>query len=452
MPSNGTLPRLGAILAEVTDLRSTAALLSWDERVCMPEGGVAAHGEMLATVRRVAHEKFTSDEVGRLIERALTEMNGDNRDADARKMLAVASRDYEKATRVPADFVADHARAAAAGHQAWREARQQSDFRIFAPHLNRLLALKQQYVEFFKPQAHPYDALLDDFEPGALTTDVLAMFDVLRPRQRALIQAIGGAAPVDDDFLQAGYAEHDILAFALNVASAFGFDWRRGRQDKSAHPFATSIGADDVRITTRYDPAHPFEMLFSTLHETGHALYEQGISPSWNRTVVRGGASLGVHESQSRLWENVIGRSRPFWEHYFPQLRRRFPARLSGVTLDAFYRAINRVQPSLIRVEADEVTYNLHIMLRFELEQPLISGDLQPADVPRVWTETFTRYFGITPPDQWMSCRHPRRSSGTVRPRSAFTRSFHAPGRSATARSPRTIARSRSKRSITCRL
>ena len=245
----------------------------------MPEGGVPAHGDMLATVRRVAHEKFTSDEVGRLIERARAELNGSGADSEAHRKIAVTARDYERAMRVPGDFVAELARVASTGHQAWQAAREQSDFNMFEPHLSRLLELKQQYVEFFQPLAHPYDALLDDFEPGALTADVLTMFDALRPRQVELIRAIRSAPPIDDGFLRLPYPEKDILAFALKVVSAFGFDWTRGRQDKSAHPFATSMGSDDVRITTRFDPAHPFEMLFSTLHETGHAPLRAGHQP-----------------------------------------------------------------------------------------------------------------------------------------------------------------------------
>jgi len=395
----GTASRLDTLLAEVSDLNHAAALVNWDERVCMPEGGVAAHGEMLATVRRLAHEKFTSDEVGRLIERAKAELNGSNPDSDDYKKVAVAARDYERATRVPGEFIAEMARASSTGHEAWRAAREQADFRIFEPHLSRMFDLKRRYVEFFQPLSHPYDALLDDFEPGTLTADVLGMFDALRPRQVALIRAIRDARPVDDGFMRLPYPEKDILSFALKVVSAFGFDWKRGRQDKSAHPFATSMGSDDVRITTRYDAAHPFETLFSMLHETGHALYEQGISPRWSRSVVRGGASLGVHESQSRLWENIIGRSRPFWEHFFPALQQQFPSQLSEIALDAFYRGINKVQPSLIRVEADEVTYNLHVMLRVEMEIGLLSGEIKISDAPEVWNSKMTDYLGITPTD-----------------------------------------------------
>jgi carboxypeptidase Taq len=391
--------RLDTILAEVTDLIHAAALVNWDERVCMPEGGVPTHGDMLATVRRIAHDKFTTDEVGRLIERARIELEGANPDSEACRKVAVAARDYERAMRVPGEFIAELARAAAGGHQAWQAAREHSDFTLFEPHLARLVELKQRQVEFFQPVAHPYDALLDEFEPGTLTADVLAMFDAIRPRQVELIRAIRRAPPIDDSFLRLPYPERDLLAFARSVVSAFGFDWKRGRQDKSTHPFATSMGSDDVRITTRYTASHPFETLFSMLHETGHALYEQGISPRWNRTLARGGASLGIHESQSRLWENIIGRSRPFWEHFYPRLQQQFPSQLSDTSLEAFHRGINKVQPSFIRVEADEVTYNLHVMLRVEMEIGLLSGSIRVSDAPEVWNSKMTDYLGVTPPD-----------------------------------------------------
>ena len=223
--------------------------------------------------------------MGTLLELARAEVSGLSADSEARRRVTVTARDYDKATRVPAEYVAEHARVASTAHQAWREAREQRRFQVFQPHLARLVELKQEYVEFFRPLAHPYDALLDDFEPGALTAEVQAMFDGLRPRLVQLLGATRDRPPVDDRFLRVPFAEKDILEFALEVVSTFGFDWKRGRQDKSAHPFATSIGADDVRITTRFDARHPFEMLFSTLHETGHALYEQGISPAWNLSV-----------------------------------------------------------------------------------------------------------------------------------------------------------------------
>ena len=231
------------------------------------------------------------------------------------------------------------------------------------------------------------------------TSDVQKIFETLRPRQVELLRSIGRKPAIDDRFLHGAYAESKMLEFATSVVSAFGFDFTRGRQDKSAHPFATSIGGDDVRITTRFRESHPFEMLFSMLHETGHALYEQGISPAWNRTVLRGGASLGVHESQSRLWENLIGRSRPFWEYFYPGLQAAFPSQLGTVTLDQFYRGINKVQPSLIRVEADEVTYNLHVMLRVEMEIALLTGAASTIDAPELWNSKMSDYLGVAPAD-----------------------------------------------------
>lgn len=393
------LKKLDTVMAEVTDLRYASNLLSWDERVCMPPRGVAAHGEMLATIRRIEHDKFTSDEVGKLLEEATAAVGALDADAPARRKVAVASRDYDKATRVPGEFVATHAQVAARAHEAWRDAREKSDFRAFEPHLKRMVELKQQYVAYFEPLDHPYDALLDDFEPGACAADVQRMFDALRPRQVALVKAIQGRPAVDESFLRMAYPENEMLAFAVDVISRFGFDWKRGRQDKSAHPFATSMSADDVRMTTRFVEHHPFELLFSTLHETGHALYEQGIDPMWNRSVLTGGASLGMHESQSRLWENLVGRSLPFWKCFFPDLQQRFPSQLGNVTLDQFHRAINKVQPSLIRVEADEVTYNLHVMLRVEMEIAMLSGSIATADAEEFWNTKMREYLGVTPTD-----------------------------------------------------
>jgi carboxypeptidase Taq len=225
------------------------------------------------------------------------------------------------------------------------------------------------------------------------------VFGVLRPRQVELIRQIGAAPQPDDSFLRADYAEPDMSAFAHEVVTSFGFDWARGRQDRSVHPFATSFGASDVRITTRWVPGQPMSLLFGAMHETGHGLYEQGVSLEHHRTQLEGGASLGVHESQSRLWENFVGRSRPFWEHFYPALQRRFTAQLGSVSLDTFYRGINKVQPSLIRVEADEATYNLHVMLRVELEIALIDGSVAVRDLPEIWNARMQEYLGLTPPD-----------------------------------------------------
>jgi carboxypeptidase Taq len=239
--------------------------------------------------------------------------------------------------------------------------------------------------------------LLDEFEPGVTTADVKALFDVIRPRQVALIHAIASRPQVDDQFLRVAYDEREMWAFGEEVITAFGFDWTRGRQDKSVHPFATGIGPDDVRITTRSVPHEPFGLFFGTAHETGHALYEQGIASAFRRSLLGDGASLGVHESQSRLWENLVARSWPFWQHFFPRLQQRFPEQLRGVTLERFHRGINKVQRSLIRVESDEATYNLHIMLRVEMEIAMLSGEVAVKDLPDLWNTRMQEYLGLAP-------------------------------------------------------
>ena len=398
MRADEAVKKLNALIGEVADLRHTAALLEWDERVYMPEGGAPAHGDMLATVRRLEHEKFTSAEVGDLLKEA-GNFEGLDPDSEAVRLIAVTARDYDKAIRVPSDFVARQAQVQSAAHQAWREARAASSFDRFRPHLQAVVDLKREYVTFFLPTDHGYDVLLDDFEPGMKTAEVQAIFKILRPRQVELVHAIRERLQVDDSCLRQTYDEKELWDFAVDVMSALGFDWSRGRQDKSAHPFATAFSQDDVRITTRFDRRHPFSLLFSSLHETGHALYEQGVSPVWNRTMLEGGASLGVHESQSRLWENLVGRSLPFWEHFFPRLQRRFPSQLGGVTLPLFYRALNKVQPSLIRVEADEATYNLHVMLRVEMEIAMLADEAPIAELPAMWNDKMRDYLGVAPDD-----------------------------------------------------
>jgi carboxypeptidase Taq len=395
--ASNNIARLNALVGEVVDLRNAASLIGWDERVSMPPGGVAVHGDMAATIQRIAHEKFTSPELGDALGNAAREVESLPPDAELSRLVRVTAQDYDRAVRVPSEYIEEHAHVASAAHQAWKEARAQSRYQIFQPHLEKVVRLGQQYAGFFQPIAHPYDALIDPYEPGILTSEIQEMFDVLRPRQVELVRAIQERSVEQPPFAGAYYDEHEMLAFSTEVISAFGFDWSRGRQDKSTHPFATPIGSDDVRITTRFSNRHPFEMLFAAMHEAGHALYEQGVSPAWNRTLVRGGASLGMHESQSRLWENVIGRSRPFWQHFFPHLKRRFSRQLSGVTLDAFHRGINQVRPSLIRVEADEVTYNLHVMVRVEIEIAMLTGAITTDDAPAYWNAKMKEYLGTVP-------------------------------------------------------
>lgn len=394
---NEQLTQLKEILAEIADINSASAVLSWDQQTNMPAGGAEARGNQLATLGKLSHIKFTSDEVGKLLEALSADGAGLGEDDTAQ--VKVTKRDYDKATRVPASFVGEMAVISTRAHEAWMEARAKSDFSVFRPHLEKIVEMVRKYVGFFPPADHPYDTLLDDFEPGMKTSDVQAIFNPLRTKQVELIKAIAAKKQVDDSFLHGKYNEKKLIDFGVAVVTQFGYDWNRGRQDKAPHPFETSFSVNDVRITTRFEKDNPTATLFSTMHESGHAMYEQGINQAYERTPLRGGASLAVHESQSRMWENLVGRSLPFWEHFYPDFQKLFPAQLGEVKLQNFYKAINKVQPSLIRVNADEATYNMHIMLRLELEIGMVEGSIAVKDLPGIWNAKMQEYLGVTPPN-----------------------------------------------------
>ena len=391
------LNQLKEILGEVSDISRAASVLSWDQQVNMPPAGSEARSHQLATLSKIAQEKFIADEVGTLIDDLKRELNG--ADSDEAALIRVAARNYDKAKRVSPEFIAERARITARAFEAWVEAKGKSDFSIFRPHLERVIELSHKYISFFPHPDHPYDILLDDYERGMKTAEVKAIFDALRPRQVELIRAIASARQVKDDFLHKKYNEKKLWDFGVDVISGFGYDWNRGRQDKAPHPFETTFSVNDVRITTRFETDKPLAILYSTMHEAGHAMYEQGINPNYERTPLSGGTSLAVHESQSRMWENLVGRSLPFCEHFFPALKKTFPSKLDGVSVKSFYKAINKVEPTLIRVNADEATYNLHIMLRLELEIEMVEGRVAIKDLPELWNTKMQEYLGITPPD-----------------------------------------------------
>jgi len=386
-------------LKEIADLRAASAVLGWDQLVNMPEGAAEDRGEQIATLENILHTKATSDEIGKLLD----ELEGDSSDldpdSDDARLIKVTKREYEKQTQVPSEFVVRFARETTIGQSVWEKAKSASDFSIFQPNLEKLVALRREYADFFKPWDHVYDPLLDDFEPGMKTAEVQAIFEKLRSEQVDLIKAVSEKEKVDRSFLFLDYPEKGQWEFGEEVISQFGYDWEHGRQDKSAHPFTTSFGIHDVRITTRVKENYLPTAMFGTFHECGHALYEMGISPALNRSPLADGASMAVHESQSRMWENIIGRSKEFWTHYYPRLQEYFPSQLGNVSLNTFYRGINAVEPSLIRVEADEATYNLHIMLRLEMEIALMEGSLAVKDAPEAWNTKFEEYLGIVPPD-----------------------------------------------------
>ncbi len=396
------LNQLKEILGEVMDLRSASAVLGWDQQTYMPQGGSDARGHQLGTLGKLAQIKFTSDEVGKLLDELKTEFAGADAGSDEAALIRVTARDYEKAKRVPPEFIVESAIVTTKAFDSWVEARQKSDFSIFRPHLEKVVELTKKYVSFFPPADHPYDTLLDDFEPGMKTADVQAIFTDLRLKQVELLKALAAARQVDDSFLYGKYNEAKMDKFSVDISTRFGYDWTKGRQDRAPHPFCTTFSVNDVRITTRFEKENPTAMLFSTMHETGHALYELGSKQEFDRTPLMGGASLAIHESQSRMWENMVGRSFAFWEHFYPQFKKTFPAQLDGVGLKSFYKAINKVEPSFIRVNADEATYNMHIMLRLELEIGMVEGAIAVKDLPEIWNAKMNDYLGITPANDAM--------------------------------------------------
>ena len=391
------LNELKDILFEVHDLNMAQNLLGWDQSTNMPVGGALDRSYQLGTLAKLSHEKFTSDEVGSLLESAGKEVTSLDDQSDDFCLVKVAKKHYDRERKVPPKWIEKFVQVTANAQTVWEKAKADSDFALFEPHLTEIVELRKEYATYFKPYDHVYDALLDDFEPGLKTAEVQSIFDAIRPHQVALIEAIKAAKPVQDDFLYFNYAKDGQWQFGMNVIKKLGFNFERGRQDVSVHPFTTSFGWGDIRITTRIDENYLPTALFGSIHETGHAMYEQNVSQSLRRTLLCDGASMAIHESQSRLWENLVGRSYAFWKHFYGDLVKTFPSQLENIDLDTFYRGINYVKPGMIRVEADEATYNLHIMLRMELEIALLEGAIAVKDLPQIWNEKMQSYLGITP-------------------------------------------------------
>jgi carboxypeptidase Taq len=383
-------------IGEIEDLDRASSLLGWDQQVKMPPGGAGVRAEQLATLGRLSHEALTSDEMGRLLDEVASVEDSLEYDSDEASLIRLVRREWEKARRVPAELRAEMSRAASLAMPVWVKARQDSDFSQFLPALRTNMDLRRRYVECFDDYDEPYDVLLDDFEPGMKTAEVRAVFDRLKEEQIPLVASVkqegdppinGGTFPIEAQ-----------KRFELEVIERFGYDPAEWRLDPAVHPFASSIAISDIRLTTRYFEDN-LDGLFGTMHETGHGLYENGVARELERTPLAHGASLGFHESQSRMWENMVGRSLPFWRHFFPRLQANFPEALSDASPDDWYRSVNWVAPSLIRVEADEATYNLHIILRFELEQELLAGSVELAELPEIWNERMRDYLGIEPPN-----------------------------------------------------
>ncbi len=387
-------------LREIRNLQKAASVLTWDQETKMPAGGSRARAEQLSTLSHLTHTMFTADAIDELLSSAREEIQDLPYESDDVSLLRVAQRDFDRSKKVPADFVAELTRHVSLSHHIWVQARLEDDYPTFAPFLAKTLELSRRRAEYLGYQEKPYDALLDLFEPGFRSSQVAQIFDKLKGELIPLVQAIGERADrVSDEPVHRSFDEAKQEKFGVIVAAAIGYDFSRGRLDRAVHPFETSFSRDDVRITTRFERDFLSPSLFGTMHESGHAMYEQGIGEGLEGTLLGRGASSALHESQSRLWENVVGRSRRFWQHFYPQLQETFPEALHDVDVDAFYRAINKVDPSLIRVEADEVTYSLHVMLRFEMEMGLLDGTISVEEAPDVWKEKHQLYLGVAPPN-----------------------------------------------------
>jgi len=392
------LQELKTRLMEINDLNSAAALLSWDQSTYMPPGGAEARGRQMATLGKLAQEKLVDPAIGKLLDDLRPYEESLPYDSDDASLIRVSRRTFEQAVNIPPSFVAEFTNHNALSYQAWTEARPANDFNRVRPLLEKTLDYSRQMAEFFPGYSHIADPLINFADYGMKAGEVSAIFAQLRKELVPLVKAITSQQAVDDSCLRQFYPQQQQLDFGLKVIKKYGYDFNRGRQDLTHHPFMTKFSLGDIRITTRVQENDLGDALFSTLHESGHAMYEMGINQAYEGTPLASGTSSGVHESQSRLWENIVGRSRGFWEHFYPRLQVEFPEQLSDVSLDTFYRAINVVKRSLIRTDADEVTYNLHVMIRFDLEMQMLDGSLSIRDLPEAWHERYENDLGITAP------------------------------------------------------
>jgi carboxypeptidase Taq len=383
-------------LAKLTDLGRTEGVLVWDMTVFMPPGGAPTRAAQLATLEEIVHAQMVDDRFGELFEELRPYAASLPYDSDDASLIRVAEREWTRRRRVPVALAGELAKTAAESYEVWVKAREDSDFASFRPFLERIVDLRRQYVECFAPYDDLYDVLLEDYEPGMRTSEIRELFSVLAPELRELVDE--HATEEEDPFLEGPFPVAAQEALSRELVEALGATWDQFRLDRTVHPYQITFGLGDVRLTTRYLESD-LNSLFTAMHEGGHGLYEWGVSPALERTPLCAGASMTLHESQSRLWENVVGRSLPFWRWFYPRVQSTFPEALGTVRLEDFHRAVNRVRRSFIRVDADETSYGLHVVLRFELEQELLSGRLAVADLPDAWNARFEELMGISVPN-----------------------------------------------------
>jgi carboxypeptidase Taq len=393
---DAALAELKDRLGKVSDIRRAQALLLWDMTVYMPPGGVATRASQLATLEEIHHGHVADDRFGELFADLEPYAASLPYDSDDSALVRVAHRDWKRLRRIPGELAAELASVTAQAYEVWVRAREDADFESFRPWLERVVELRQRYIECFAPYDDLYDVVLEDYEPGMHTSEIRELFADLTPALRELVAT--HATDEEDAFMRGPFpiAAQEVLSREL--CEAFGATWDQFRLDTTVHPYQVTLGLGDVRLTTRY-LEDDLSSLFTAMHECGHGIYEWGVSPTLERTPLCAGASMTLHESQSRLWENVIGRSLPFWRWFYPRLRQAFPERLGNVPLEDFHRAVNRVQRSFVRVDADETSYGLHVILRFELEQELLAGRLAVKDLPDAWNARFEELMGIPVPN-----------------------------------------------------
>ncbi len=394
-------------MKEIAVLGNTAGVLGWDQEVYMPAANAPYRAEQLSLLAGMLHHKFTDPAVGGLISQA---ESSKSLTSDVLSDSAVNLREwrhsYDRSTKLPQKLVEEMARVTSNAQVEWVEARKENKFSRFQPWLEKIIALVQEQAKCYGYKDHPYDALLEDYEPGLTTAQLNQLFPPLKKSLAEMVSKITSSKKQPDlSILKRSCPVPLQVAFCRQLAEAIGFDFATGRIDVSAHPFTTGLGPRDTRITTRFEETNFENAFFSTLHESGHGIYDQNLPSDGHYGTPRASAvSLGIHESQSRLWENLVGRSLAFWKHFFPELKKSFPGTFDDLSLEAFYFAINHSAPSFIRTESDEVTYNLHVALRYDIETALISGSLKAADVPKVWNEAVKQYLGVTPPNDSQGC------------------------------------------------
>jgi carboxypeptidase Taq len=393
------LKELKQRLSEVIDLQLVDQLLSWDQSTYMPPGGAEARGRQMAILGRIAQEKLIDPAIGRLLDGLQAYAESLPYDSDDAAYIRVARRTYERAIKVPPAFLMAYLSHSAASYQAWTVARPENNFAAVRPMLEKTLDFSRQFANFFPGYESIADPLIALADYGMKASIIRPLFANLREQLVPIVKAISAQTPADDSCLRHSYPEDQQMAIGKEIVRLLGYDFNRGRVDKTHHPFMTKFSLGDVRITTRFQEKFLGESLFSVMHEAGHAMYEQGIRRDFEASPLGDGTSAGVHESQSRLWENIVGRSLGFWKFTYPRLQAAFPSQLGATSLDTFYRAINKVQPSLVRTDADEVTYNLHVMIRFDLELDLLEGRLEIRDLPEAWNARYQRDLGVVAPD-----------------------------------------------------